>query len=142
MGPVRDQIRRSREAPSTIAAPNVLEATPVGGLEATPATPLRRAFVDGVVVNVLNPKTALFFLAFLPQFVDASRGAVGAQILALGLLFVLLGLVTDGLYATCAGTAARRLRANPRLASGPRWVSGSLYIGLGVAAALSSGTRK
>ena len=52
----------------------LLDATPVGGLEATPATPLRRAFVDGVVVNVLNPKTALFFLAFLPQFVDASRG--------------------------------------------------------------------
>jgi threonine/homoserine/homoserine lactone efflux protein len=103
---------------------------------------LRRAFLDGVVVNVLNPKTALFFLAFLPQFVDVSRGRVGAQILALGLLFVLLGTVTDGLYATSAGTAAQWLRGQPRFLASERWISGSVYVGLGVAAALSSGNRK
>jgi threonine/homoserine/homoserine lactone efflux protein len=104
--------------------------------------PLTRAFLDGVVVNVLNPKTALFFLAFLPQFVDVSRGAVGAQILALGLLFVLLGTITDGLYAVCAGSAASWLRQSPRFVAGERWVSGSMYIGLGLAAAFSSGHRK
>ena len=104
--------------------------------------PLRRAFLDGVVVNVLNPKTALFFLAFLPQFADVSRGKVGAQILGLGLMFVALGLVTDGLYAVGAGTAARWLRGSPRFLASERWVSGSMYIGLGVAAALSSGHRK
>jgi len=104
--------------------------------------PLRRAFFDGVVVNVLNPKTALFFLAFLPQFVDVSRGSVGAQILGLGLLFVMLGAFTDGLYAVSAGAAAQWLRGNPRFLASERWISGSMYVGLGVAAALSSGNRK
>jgi threonine/homoserine/homoserine lactone efflux protein len=103
---------------------------------------LGRAFLDGIVVNVLNPKTALFFLAFLPQFTDVSRGRVGAQILCLGLLFIALGLVTDGLYAIGAGSAATSLRANPRFLASERWVSGSLYIGLGLAAAFSSGNRK
>jgi threonine/homoserine/homoserine lactone efflux protein len=101
-------------------------------------TRLRRAFLDGVVVNVLNPKTALFFLAFLPQFVDVSRGSIGGQVLTLGLLFVLLGLVTDGSYALTAGTAAEWLRRHPRFVGGGRWLSGGMYIGLGVAAALSS----
>jgi threonine/homoserine/homoserine lactone efflux protein len=103
---------------------------------------LRRAFLDGVVVNVLNPKTALFFLAFLPQFVDVSRGSVGAQVLALGMVFVLLGLGTDGAYAVTAGTAAEWLRGHPRLVGRGRWISGGMYIGLGVAAALSSSHRK
>jgi threonine/homoserine/homoserine lactone efflux protein len=103
---------------------------------------LRRAFLDGVVVNVLNPKTALFFLAFLPQFADVSRGSVGAQILCLGLLFVMLGIVTDGLYAVSAGAAAQWLRGNPSFLASERWISGSMYIGLGVAAAVSSGDRK
>jgi threonine/homoserine/homoserine lactone efflux protein len=103
---------------------------------------LRRTFLDGVVVNTLNPKTALFFLAFLPQFVDLSRGRPEAQILGLGLLFVLLGTLTDGAYALSAGTAARWLRGRPRFLASERWVSGSVYIGLGVVAAVSSGGRK
>ncbi len=103
---------------------------------------LRRAFVDGVVVNVLNPKTALFFLAFLPQFVDVSRGSVGLQTLALGVVFVLLGLVTDGSYALTAGTAAQWLRGHPGFLAREPWISGGMYIGLGVAAALSSSHRK
>jgi threonine/homoserine/homoserine lactone efflux protein len=103
---------------------------------------LRRAFLDGVVVNVLNPKTALFFLAFLPQFVDVSRGHAGLQILTLGVIFVLLGLVTDGSYAVTAGTAAEWLRGHPRFVASEPLISGSMYIGLGVVAALSSGHRK
>jgi len=103
---------------------------------------LRRAFLDGVVVNVLNPKTALFFLAFLPQFVMTARGDVGAQVLGLGLLFVGLGVITDGLYAVGAGTAAHWLRGNSQFVRSERWVSGSMYIGLGVAAAFSSTHRK
>ena len=99
---------------------------------------LRRAFLDGVVVNVLNPKTALFFLAFLPQFVDVSRGRVGAQVLVLGLVFVALGLITDGGYALTAGTAAGWLRGHPRFLASERWISGVMYIGLGVAAAFAS----
>jgi threonine/homoserine/homoserine lactone efflux protein len=103
---------------------------------------LRRAFVDGVVVNVLNPKTGLFFLAFLPQFADVARGNVGIQILTLGLIFVMLGLVTDGLYALGAGSAAQWLRGNPRFVAAERWISGGMYVGLGVAAAMASGHRK
>jgi threonine/homoserine/homoserine lactone efflux protein len=105
-------------------------------------TRLRRAFVDGVVVNVLNPKTGLFFLAFLPQFVTEVRGHVGEQIVALGVVFVLLGAVTDSLYALTAGSAARWLRGQPRFLAGERWVTGGLYISLGLAAALSSTHRK
>jgi threonine/homoserine/homoserine lactone efflux protein len=105
-------------------------------------TRLRRAFVDGVVVNVLNPKTGLFFLAFLPQFVTEARGHVGEQIVALGVVFVLLGAVTDSLYALTAGSAARWLRGQPRFLAGERWVTGGLYISLGLAAALSSTHRK
>jgi threonine/homoserine/homoserine lactone efflux protein len=98
---------------------------------------LRRAFAQGIVVNVLNPKTALFFLAFLPQFVDANAPHPAAQIAALGLLFVLLGLVTDSLYALAAGTAGGLLRRSRRFARGQRYVTGTVYIGLGVATAFS-----
>jgi threonine/homoserine/homoserine lactone efflux protein len=103
---------------------------------------LRRAFLEGVVVNILNPKTALFFLAFLPQFADPARGAVGAQVLALGMLFVGLGLVTDGLYALSAGQAARWLRGGVGVLRGQRYVTGGVYIGLGLVAAFADTRRK
>jgi threonine/homoserine/homoserine lactone efflux protein len=96
--------------------------------------PLRRAFVRGAVVNVLNPKTALFFLAFLPQFVDADRGGVWSQALILGFVFVGLGLITDSLYALAAGTVGGLLR---RRRSAMRYGSGLVYIGLGATAALT-----
>ena len=120
----------------------ILDRTVTGSVASGRPRRLRRAFLDGVVVNTLNPKTALFFLAFLPQFVDLSRGRAGAQILGLGLLFVLLGTLTDGAYALGAGTAARWLRGRPRFLAGERWVSGGVSIGLGVVAAVSSGGRK
>jgi len=115
---------------------------PTGAAAARTPRRLRRAFLDGVVVNVLNPKTALFFLAFLPQFVTISRGRVGGQIIALGVVFVLLGAVTDSLYALTAGSAARWLRGRPGFLASGRWITGGLYIGLGLAAALSSHRRK
>ena len=96
--------------------------------------PLRRAFWRGAVVNVLNPKTALFFLAFLPQFVDADRGGVWSQALVLGLVFVALGLVSDSLYALAAGTVGAVLRRRRRAL---RYGSGVVYVGLGAAAAFA-----
>jgi threonine/homoserine/homoserine lactone efflux protein len=94
----------------------------------------RRAFVRGTVVNVLNPKTALFFLALLPQFVDPDRGGVWSQALVLGLVFVGLGLVTDSLYALTAGTVGGFLRRRRRTM---RYGSGIVFVGLGAAAALA-----
>ena len=98
--------------------------------------PLSRLFVQGAVVNVLNPKTALFFLAFLPQFVDPDR-TVWTQVLALGVTFVLLGFLSDGMYALAAGSLAGWLRARRRFL---RYASGSFFVGLGVTSALAKRT--
>ena len=125
-----------------IGVRRLLDRTALGALPSGSPRRLRRAFLDGVIVNVLNPKTGLFFLAFLPQFVTVARGSVGEQIVVLGVVFVLLGAVTDSLYAIGAGSAAAWLRGSPRFLASERWISGGLYLGLGVAAALSSSQRK
>jgi threonine/homoserine/homoserine lactone efflux protein len=101
----------------------------------------RRDFAEGVVVNVLNPKTALFFLAFLPQFVDPARGQASLQILELGLTFMLLGLVTDSIWALAAGSAGETLRKSRRWGQVQRYVSGSVFVGLGVVTALTGSHR-
>jgi threonine/homoserine/homoserine lactone efflux protein len=98
----------------------------------------RRLFWEGFLVDLLNPKTALFFLAFLPQFIEPSQGAVAPQMLVLGAVFTSLGLMSDGAYAVAAGALGRRLRtarAELRL----RRASGIVYLGLGVTAALAEG---
>jgi threonine/homoserine/homoserine lactone efflux protein len=94
----------------------------------------RRTYVRGAVVNILNPKTALFFLALLPQFIDPDRGSVWSQALVLGLVFVALGLVTDSMYAVAAGTVGGLFRRHRR---GTGLASGVIFIGLGTAAALA-----
>ena len=96
-----------------------------------------RLFADGVLVSVLNPKIALFFLAFLPQFVDPARGPVAQQILLLGLLYIALALVTDSAYALLAGSLRHRLRDRALQGPLPRYISGSVYLGLGVGTALT-----
>jgi threonine/homoserine/homoserine lactone efflux protein len=98
---------------------------------------LRRAFAQGIVVNVLNPKTAIFFLAFLPQFVDTDAAHPAVQIAFLGVLFALLGLVTDSLWALAAGTARGVLQRSRRVVTAQRYVAGSVYIGLGVLTAFA-----
>jgi threonine/homoserine/homoserine lactone efflux protein len=96
-----------------------------------------RAFAEGVVVNLLNPKVALFFLAFLPQFIDPANGSIVLQTLVLGLTMFAIGLAIDLLYALIAGALGGRLRQRAVLDR----VSGGIYIALGAVAALSGGRR-
>jgi threonine/homoserine/homoserine lactone efflux protein len=120
----------------------------LAGLEQEQRPHLRRArdlgrlYRQGIVVNVLNPKTALFFLAFLPQFVDSTRGAAWAQILLLGLLFAALGFLSDGVWALVAGTLGERLRRSRRFPQVQRYVSGSVFVGLGAVAAFSAPVKQ
>jgi len=98
---------------------------------------LGRVFSQGVVVAVLNPKTALFFLAFLPQFVDPARGNLTLQLFTLGSIFVLMAIVTDSLYALLAGTVGQSLKNAPYFLKVERYLVGSVYVGLGLMAAFS-----
>ena len=104
---------------------------------APPPARLGRVFRDGFVVNLLNPKTAIFFLAFLPQFVDPAEGAVHWQILLLGLTFMGLGILSDGMFALTAGTAGEFLRRSRGFLKVQRWFAGTSFIGLGLVAALA-----
>jgi threonine/homoserine/homoserine lactone efflux protein len=103
---------------------------------------LSRVFSQGVVVNLLNPKTALFFFAFLPQFVDPARGRVAVQIILLGSVLVLLGTLSDTAYALAAGGVGNRLRGNLKFLRAQRYFAGSVYIGLGALTALGGAHKK
>ena len=98
---------------------------------------LIRIFRQGVLVAILNPKTALFFFAFLPQFVDFSKSSFTLQLLTLGFLFVLMAIVTDSLYALLAGTIGQWLKGRRSFLRGERYLAGTVYVGLGVMAALA-----
>src|SRR5260370_5241507 len=98
----------------------------------TGETKLIRIYGQGLLVNLLNPKTALFFLAFLPQFVDPARGHVTLQILQLGILFALMGWCSDSDYAVIPGTLAKRIRGSLRLRLAQRNVPGSPPLPLGL----------
>ena len=102
---------------------------------------LSRVYWQGFFVNILNPKTALFFFAFLPQFVNPERGNVTGQTLLLGAIFVGFALITDSMYALLASSLAGRLRGNRNFQKGQRYFAGLVYIGLGVATALT-GSKK
>lgn len=106
------------------------------------AVSLKRVFWEGVVVNVLNPKTALFFFAFLPQFISPSRSDVTTQMLFLGCVFVGLATVSDGVYALLAGSVGNWLKGNRRFAEGERYFAGSVYIALGLTTAFSGSRNK
>ena len=102
---------------------------------------LSRIYWQGLVVNILNPKTALFFFAFLPQFVDPAKGNVTEQTLLLGAIFVGMGIVTDSLYALVASSLAEKLAGNKKFQKGQRYFAGLVYIGLGITTALA-GSKK
>jgi len=102
---------------------------------------LARIYWQGFAVNILNPKTALFFFAFLPQFIDPAKGNVMGQNLLLGAIFVGLAIITDSIYALVASSLAGKLAGNKRFQKGQRYFAGLVYVGLGITTALT-GSRK
>ncbi|WP_028923408.1 LysE family translocator [Pseudonocardia acaciae] len=98
---------------------------------------LRRVFLEGMLVNLLNPKVALFFVAFLPQFLDPGRGPVAAQIIVLGLVMSIIGLSSDVLYALASGTLGGWIGRRPAFLRRQRYLTGGTYLALGVVAALT-----
>ncbi|HEY7723307.1 MAG TPA: LysE family translocator [Pedococcus sp.] len=102
----------------------------------------RRAFADAFVVGITNPKVALFFLAFFPQFVHADAGPVATQVLVLGAVFVAIGLTFDSTYALASGAIGGWLARRPRVMSRSHYVSGAVYLALGGAALLTDGSRR
>jgi threonine/homoserine/homoserine lactone efflux protein len=115
----------------------LLSRRPMPGIESATPLPLRRVFTDGVIVSVFNPKVAVFFLAFLPQFVEPGGWPVWQQVLLLGTFYVALALVTDGTYVLLAGSLRRRVGGLFLQGPWPRYVSGSVYLGLGINTALT-----
>jgi threonine/homoserine/homoserine lactone efflux protein len=103
-----------------------------------PSVSAKRAFTQGIVVNILNPKVALFFLSFLPQFIHPDQGRPGVQALVLGLVFVLIGFCTDSTYSLLASSLRDVLLRGRALPFVRRWVAGTVFIGLGVVAATAS----
>ena len=110
--------------------------------ETTKPVSMPKVFSEAVVVNLLNPKAALFFLAFLPQFVDPARGSVAVQFASLGIVFTGLGLATDSIYAILAGAIGSSIRSSPRMLRIQRYLTGGTYIGLGVATAFGASPDK
>ncbi|WP_199794678.1 LysE family translocator [Lentibacillus sp. Marseille-P4043] len=103
---------------------------------------LLHIFNQGIIVAVLNPKTVLFFVAFVPQFVDASQGGIWEQTLFFGLMLVILGVCTDSIYALLAGTAGNWLNRRGILGGKLRYVSSGIYMVLGVVFAFSGSGKR
>ncbi len=100
-----------------------------------------KAFRQGIVVNIFNPKVALFFLSFLPQFIDPHRGRGALQALVLGIVFVLIGCVTDSAYSLIASSLRTVLLRGKGLPFMQRYVAGTVFIGLGLVAAATGRAR-
>jgi threonine/homoserine/homoserine lactone efflux protein len=119
----------------------ILSPPPAAETESGRPQSLRQIFFQGVTVAVLNPKTALFFVAFLPQFVNPGRGQVALQLLTLGCLFVGMACLSDGLYALLASSAGKWLKSRPQFIFAERYLAGLIYIGLGLTAALTKNSQ-
>ncbi|HMD80108.1 MAG TPA: LysE family translocator [Anaerolineales bacterium] len=103
---------------------------------------LSRIYTQGFVVNLFNPKTALFFFAFLPQFVNTSNAKVTLHMFLLGIMFVVMALITDGAYALISSSIANRLNTNQNFGRNQRYFTGLIYIGLGVVTAFTGSRNK
>jgi threonine/homoserine/homoserine lactone efflux protein len=118
-------IRAFMERPGDLAVPGVAEAT------------ASVAFRQAILIEVLNPKTALFFLSFLPQFVDPARGPAAAQLLVLGAIFVAMSIVYTTLLAFAAAAVAKLIARHRAIGRWQGKVIGSIYLGLGLQLALA-----
>jgi threonine/homoserine/homoserine lactone efflux protein len=114
----------------------IIERTPADPSAGALAISAGKAFRQAVLTEVLNPKTALFFLAFLPQFVRPENGSVMLQLMMLGVIFVLLGLFSTVVFAVSAGRLGTFLRRNPSVVKWQGKVVGGIYCALGVRLAL------
>jgi threonine/homoserine/homoserine lactone efflux protein len=109
------------------------------GEPAVEVRPLSRVFADGVILNILNPKTALFFLSFVPQFIDPTSTHPMLDLATLGAVFITLGLISDGAYALAGSWVGSALRRSHRFRRSKELVAGTTYIGLGAVVALGGG---
>ncbi|MEO5953620.1 MAG: LysE family translocator [Chloroflexia bacterium] len=105
---------------------------PPDGVKKSKAVDYWGIFRQGAITNVLNPKVALFFIAFIPQFVDPAMGPVGWQVLLLGLIFNTSGILVNSGVALIAGTLGDKLRTSKRVSTIQRWFTGTVFIGLAV----------
>ena len=108
-----------------------------GAATAVPMVPAVRLFIDGVLANLLNPKLAIFFLFFLPQFADPARGSVVVQMILLGLIYNFFVLIVQGSVGVLSGTVGDWLRGHRRFLAWQRRATGSLLVALGIGLAFS-----
>lgn len=106
-----------------------------------PRKKLRKIFYESALVEVMNPKTALFFLAFFPQFISPTAGSVTAQFLLLGTIFIILAFVSDGLYAFLAASMRKRIVGSRASSKVMNRITGYLYIALGIFSAFASPSK-
>lgn len=105
--------------------------------DASSETARCKSYGQGIVTEILNPKTALFYLSFLPQFVDPSRGHPGLQMFIFGCILLLTALSMDLFIALTGGAMSAWLRRNPAVKKGQQWLSGAALIGLGIRLTIS-----
>ncbi|MFV3073308.1 LysE family translocator [Niveispirillum fermenti] len=113
---------------------------PAAAGTATSQRDIGRIFLRGAITNILNPKIAIFFLAFLPQFIDPARGSVIVQALVLGTLLNLSGTIVNAMVGMGAGGVGRRLARNPAAARMLNRISGTVFLGMAVRLGLMSRT--
>ncbi|WP_274366059.1 LysE family translocator [Paenibacillus thermotolerans] len=106
-----------------------------------PRKKLVKTFYQSVLVEVMNPKTALFFLAFFPQFISPSAGSVTLQFLLLGTIYIILAFINDGLYAVLAASIRKRLLGSKASSKLQNRIAGYFYIVLGVFSAFASPSK-
>ena len=111
---------------------SLLVARHATAVEAPTVRPEKRLFAEAFVISLLNPKVAIFFLAFLPQFVERGRGAIWSQTLILGVIYIVLGLCSDSMYALLGARLGIRFGRHAARLRSTRYAEGGILVGLGL----------